>query len=104
MVKSSFLCDELADTTGLLDLALSILAEETGADDDWDLRDATLAENLAVAEGKEVEDGCGVTGLASDELLALLERDKGPKLRMKMISPRTSSIYVSVFDSLPSRG
>ena len=78
------LCDELDNTTGLLDLALGVLAEVARADDERDLGDAALAEDLAVAEREEVEDGRGVGGAALGEvLLALLKRDERPKLRRR---------------------
>jgi len=79
---ASRLCDELHDTTSLLDLALSVLAEVACAHDERDLGDATLAENLAVAEREEIDDRCGVGGaLVSQVLLAGLERDERPELR-----------------------
>jgi len=74
------LCDELDDTAGLLDLALGVLADVAGADDERDLGNAALAEDLAVAEGEEVENRRGVLGLAGEVLLALLKRDEGPEL------------------------
>jgi hypothetical protein len=80
VVVTCRLCDELDDTTGLLDLALGVLGEVAGTDDDGDLRDATLAEDLAVAEGEEVEDGGGLGGLVGQVLLALLSGDEGPEL------------------------
>ena len=73
------LCDELDNTAGLLDLALGVLGEVAGADDEGNLRDAALAEDLGVAEGQEVEDGGGLlVGLAGEVLLALLSGDEGP--------------------------
>jgi len=78
--SASRLCDELDNTTGLLDLALGVLGEVAGADDEGNLRDATLAEDLAVAEGQEVEDGGGLGGLVGQVLLALLGGDEGPEL------------------------
>lgn len=54
------LCDELDHTTSLLDLSLGIFAEVSRLDNERDLRDAALAEDLAVAERKEVKDGRGV--------------------------------------------
>ena len=80
VVVTCRLCDELDDTTGLLDLALGVLGEVAGTDNDGDLRDATLAEDLAVAEGEEVENGGGLGGLVGQVLLALLSGDEGPEL------------------------
>jgi hypothetical protein len=82
---ASRLCDELDDTTGLLDLALGVLGEVAGADDEGNLRDATLAEDLAVAEGEEVEDGGGLGGLVGQVLLALLGGDEGPELLVLLV-------------------
>lgn len=76
----SQLSDELDNTAGLLDLALGVLAEVTCADDERDLRDATLSEDLAVAEREEVEDWGGVGGLVGEVLLALLNWNEGPEL------------------------
>ena len=79
--QATSLCDELDNTTSLLDLALSLGRDVTGADDDGDLGETTLAEDLGVAEGQEVEDGGGVgVTLAGEVLLALLGRDEGPEL------------------------
>lgn len=76
-----FLCDELHNTAGFLDLALGVLAEVAGADDERDFGETTLAENFAVAEREEVEDGRGVgLGALCKVLLALLERDERPEL------------------------
>jgi hypothetical protein len=80
VVLTCRLCDELDDTTGLLDLALGVLGEVAGTDDDGALGDATLSEDLAVAEGEEVEDGRGLGRLVGQVLLALLSRDEGPEL------------------------
>jgi len=62
----TYLCNQLNDTAGLLDLALSLLAEPSGSYNDRDFWDAALAEDLGVAERKEVEDGSGVGLLARD--------------------------------------
>jgi hypothetical protein len=74
------LSNELNNTAGLLDLALSLLREVAGTDNDWDLGDAALSKDLGVAEREEVEDGSGVGLLASDVGLAGLLRDQGPEL------------------------
>ena len=78
------LCDELNDTTGLLDLLLGITAEVTGTDDDGDLGKTALAEDLGVAEGQEVDDG-GSVGLGASQVgVALLGGDEGPELQEKL--------------------
>jgi len=79
--QATSLCDELDNTTGLLDLALSLGRDVAGADDDGDLGETALAEDLGVAEGQEVEDGGGVgVTLAGKVLLALLGGNEGPEL------------------------
>lgn len=80
VVVTCRLCDELDNTAGLLDLALGVLGEVAGTDNDGHLGDAALAEDLAVAEGEEVEDGGGLGGLVGQVLLALLGGDEGPEL------------------------
>ena len=73
------LCDELDDTASLLDLLLGLCREVPGADDDRDLGEATLAENLGVAEVEEVEDG-SLVALLGEVLVALLSGDERPEL------------------------
>jgi hypothetical protein len=73
------LCDELDDTTGLLDLLLGLGGEVAGADNDGDLGETTLAENLGVAEVEEVEDG-SLVALLGEVLIALLSGDERPEL------------------------
>ena len=65
------LCDELNDTTSLLDLLLSLSGDVAGADDDGDSGETTLSEDLGVTVVEEVEDG-GVAGLVGEVLGALL--------------------------------
>lgn len=74
------LSNELNNTTGSLDLLLSIPAEVASADDDGDLGETALAENLGVAEGKEVDDGGGVGLLAAQVGITLLGGDERPQL------------------------
>jgi hypothetical protein len=85
VVVTCRLCDELDNTAGLDDLALGVLGEVAGTDDDGALGEATLAEDLAVAEGEEVEDGGGLGGLVGQVLLALLSGDEGPELWVRML-------------------
>lgn len=73
------LCDELDDTTSLLDLLLSLGADVAGADDNGDGRETTLAENLGVAVVKEVEDG-SISTLLGEVLVTLLGGDERPEL------------------------
>jgi hypothetical protein len=75
-----YLCDELNDTTSLLDLLLSQPADPSCADDQGDLGETALAEDLGVAKGEEVEDGDGVLLLAGDVGSAGLSGDEGPEL------------------------
>lgn len=95
------LCDELDNTTSLLDLALGILGEVTGADDEWDVWKAALSEDLAVAEWEEVEDWSGVLAGTGGVLLALLERDERPELGGLSVSIR-DHLFGEVL--LPYRG
>lgn len=73
------LCDELDNTTSLLDLLLGLGADIAGADDDGDGGKTALSEDLGVAEVEEVEDG-SVTTLLGEVLIALLGGDQGPEL------------------------
>lgn len=75
-----YLCDELNDTASLLDLALGVLAEVAGADNERDGWETTLSEDLAVSEGEEVENWGGARGLAGLVLLTLLGWDERPEL------------------------
>jgi hypothetical protein len=74
------LSHQLYDTTRLFDFALSILAEITCSDDEWDLWDAALAKNLAVAEWEKIEDRSGVGLAAGEVLVALFLWDESPEL------------------------
>jgi hypothetical protein len=73
------LCDELDNTTSLLDLLLSLGADVTGADDDGDSRETALAEELGVAVVQKVEDG-SVSALVGEVLVTLLGGDERPEL------------------------
>lgn len=73
------LCHKLNDTTGLGDLLLGQLADVSCADNNGSLGQTTLAEQLGVAEGSEVDDGGGF-GLGQ-VLLAGLGGDQRPQLR-----------------------
>lgn len=74
------LCDQLNNTTSLLDLLLGITAEVAGTDDDGDLGETALSEDLGVAEGKEVDDGSDVRLGAAHVGITLLSGDEGPEL------------------------
>ena len=71
-------CDKLDNATSLLDLALGVFAEKPRAHNDWNLGEATLTEDFAVAEREEVENRRGVGLPAGEVLLALLDWDEGP--------------------------
>ena len=73
-------CNQLDNTTGLLDLLLRQLADPSRADDQGDFGQAALAEDLRVAEGQEVEDRGGVLLRAGDVGVAGLGGDEGPQL------------------------
>lgn len=74
------LCHQLYNTTSLLDLLLSELADPSRADNQGDFGDAALAEQLGVSEGEEVEDGDGVLLLARDVGITSLDGDERPQL------------------------
>ena len=63
-MRRHHLCDQLNNSASLLDLLLRQLAEPSCSYNNRDLWDSALAKNFGVAEGKEVEDGCGVGLLA----------------------------------------
>lgn len=91
------LSNELDNTTSFLDLALCILADVSCLDDErYTLREASLSENLAVAEGEEVKNWCGVLALVGEELLPLLEGDKRPELSgVSTVRPRLDIVSLS---------
>ena len=74
------LSNQFHDTTRLLDLLFSIPAEVTGADDNRDFGNATLAKDLRVAEGEEVDNRSGIGLLAAQVGFALLSGYEGPEL------------------------
>ena len=74
------LCDQLNNTTSLLDLLLGVPADVPGADDEGDLGKAALAEDLGVAQREQVDNGGGVGLLAAQVGLTLLGGDEGPQL------------------------
>lgn len=95
------LCDQLNNTTGLLDLLLGITAEVTGADNDGDLGETALSENLGVAEGQEVDDGGGVGLGAAQVGVTLLGGNKGPELYQKNSLSARLSIAILSIQSIP---
>jgi hypothetical protein len=70
------LCHQLYNTTSLLDLLLSKLADPSCADNQGDFGDAALSEQLGVAKGEKVEDGDGVLLLAGDVSITGLNGDE----------------------------
>ena len=74
------LCDQLNNTTSLSDLSLCLLAEPTRAHYQGDGWDSAFAENFAVAEGEEIEDGDGILLAAGEVFITLLGGDEGPEL------------------------
>lgn len=73
------LCDELNNTTSLLDLLLGLCRDVAGADDNGDSRKTALSEDLGVAVVEEVEDG-GLVPLLGKVGVALLGGDERPDL------------------------
>jgi hypothetical protein len=78
----------LHNTTSFLDLAFGFGRHETCLDDNGGGWKAALSEDLGVAEAKEIENGCGVLGLAREVLLALIRRDETPELWLLAINTR----------------
>ena len=73
------------NATRFLNLAFRILAEVSCTYDQRDFWDSAFAEDLAVTESKEIEDGCAVFGGFSGEVfLALFNWYKRPQLRISV--------------------
>lgn len=82
---SVHLSNELDNTTGLLDLALSLLADVAGLDDERNVGETTLSENLGVAEREEVEDnGLVGRGVLAQVLVTSLLGNKSPELSIEI--------------------
>lgn len=81
LFRRGHLSNQLDNTTGLVDLLLSQLADPSCADNQRNLGEAALAEDLGVAEREEVEDGDGVLLGAGDVGIAGLSGDESPQLR-----------------------
>lgn len=80
IVEPRFLSDELNNAASFLDLLLSERADETGANNNRDLRKKALAEDLAVAGSKSVDDRGSRCRGSREVLVALLSRDQRPQL------------------------
>ena len=68
-------CNQFNNTSSLLDLLLSFLAEVSCSHNEWDLWYSALAEDFGVAEREEVEDRCGITLLRCEVCCAGLHGD-----------------------------
>jgi hypothetical protein len=68
-----YLTDQLHDAACFLELLFRFGGEETGAHYEWDFWEAALAKDLRVAEGEEVEDGCGVGLFVGEVFFTLLD-------------------------------
>ena len=64
----------------MLNLLLSQRRDPAGLDNHRDFRETALAEDLGVAERKEIDDGGSVGLLAAHVGVTLLSRDQGPQL------------------------
>lgn len=109
-MRCARLCDELDNTASLLDLLLGLGRDVAGADDDRDGGETALAEDLGVAERKEVEDRrlvrllgeVGVALLGGDERPELVEVDDGlPELLLGLVAARLLGA-ASLIDGLRS--
>jgi hypothetical protein len=93
---SLHLSNELNNTTGLVDLALSLLADVAGLDDERNVGETALSENLGVTEREKVEDNSLVgRGVGAQVLLASLLRNKSPELSIE-ISTHGPPIHVDI--------
>lgn len=90
----SRLRNKLNDTTGLLDLALSLTADVASLDDEGNLGETALSEELGVSESEQVEDESAVgLGLLTEVLVAGLLGDEGPKLFQKLTGSDSGRIH-----------
>jgi hypothetical protein len=89
--------DELDNTASSLDLVLGELRDESGTNNDGNLRKRTLAKNLSIAMGKSVDDrSSGVRG-RREVLLTGLLRDKSPQLiKVQNWAPELVALQVEV--------
>jgi len=89
--RESTLRHQLNNTASIGNLLLGQLAHPACADNQGNLGEAALAEDLGVAEGKEVEDGDGVLLLAGNVGLAGLGGDEGPELFNLVSDPMSAA-------------
>ena len=80
MNRAGHLCNQLNNTTRLLDFLLRLPAHISRSHNDRNLGQPALAEDLAVTEGQKVEDGGGILFVAADVLVSCLSGDERPEL------------------------
>lgn len=86
--KAHNLSNQLNNSTSLLQLALCKLADKTGANNKWYLRETALSKKLRVAEGQQVDNGSCVLLRTGQVLIAGLLRDERPELGKVSVTAR----------------
>lgn len=80
-MEATRLCDELDNTTGLLDLLLGLGRDVSSANDERNSRETALSEDLGVTERKQVKNRSGLAALLAQVLLTLLSGEERPELK-----------------------
>ena len=70
---------------GFDNLTLSLFADVSSLDDDWDIWDPASTEELGVSELKEIDDGSFVFGFLGEVLFAHFFGDKSPELVILLV-------------------
>jgi len=71
--------------TGFDNLTLSLFADVSSLDDDWDIWYPASTEELGVSELKEIDDGSFVFGFLGEVLFAHFFGDKSPELVILLV-------------------
>jgi hypothetical protein len=81
MTHAEKLCDQLDNTTSLLDLSFCLFAEVPRLNHYGNLGKPALAEDFGIAERKKIEDWCGIGRFLLDQILiASFGRNERPQL------------------------
>jgi len=70
---------------GFDNLTLSLFADVSSLDDDWDIWDPASTEELGVSELKEIDDGSFVFGFLGEVLFTHFFGDKSPELVILLV-------------------
>lgn len=102
---STRLGNKLNNTTSLLNLALSFLADVAGLDDERDVGETALSENLGVAQSEEVKgDGLVGGGFVAQVFRTSLLWDKSPKLFRDVLAAVQPCFIFSLHDDPGRKG